>query len=290
MLKMVARRTFAIEVDDGTDEVMFGLSLPNGSIVTDVRCKLSFICGTVGAGPNQFPITSAGFIAVEGYVLPVQDPDAGVTLNGIWDRLVPKDTDVEVIDLDTAGLDTTSFHEPGEMAMANLLDVGLRPKRVYHHHRLITAMNGGSVHTHQAIATPADLGRYTPGGTLNFQLTRPIRVSQPSVLVFAFGVPLMDDTTSSGAAALTEAEWAQVKYMENTLERAILHQFGVFEAGAETPWEEASALLRKHLNPDVLEDTAAMFHTQGEYQVYGEASITHLVTGKLSVGTISTGR
>ncbi len=268
---------------------MFGISLPNGTIVSDVRAKISFISGAVGGGPNQFPITSAGFIAVEGYVIPVDDPDSGGTYNALWDRYVPKDTDVDTLDLDTTGLDVTSFMEPGEIAMANIMDIGLRPKRVYHHHRMLTAMNGGSVHTHQAIATPADSGRYTPGGSLNFQLTRPIRVSQPSVLVFAFGVPLMDDTTTSTAAQLLEAEWAQVKYMENTLERAILHQFGVFEAGAETPWEEATDLLQTHLEPDVTEEDAGNWVSE-QYNVYSDVKIDHSVTGRLSVKMLSTGR
>jgi len=286
---MVARRWFALEVNDGEDQVMFGISLPNGSIVTDVRAKLHYICGTVASGPNQFPIVSASVIAVEGYVLPVFDPDAVVSFDTLWDNLVPKDTDVDVIDIDTGATDTTSFMEPGEAAFANLFDVGVRPRRVYHHHKILTAMNS-SVHTFQNIATPADLGRYTPGGSLNLQLTRPMRVNQPSVLLFGFGVPLMDDTTATQTNILTEAQWSQVKYMEHTLERALLHQFGVFEAGAETPWEEASALLRAHLNPDVFEDVGNMWLTAGEYQVYGEASITHLVTGRMDIKTVSTGR
>jgi len=289
MLSMVARRTFAFEVDDGTDEVMFGLSLPSGSIVDDVRVKLDYVCGTVGSGANQFPITTAGAIAVEGYVLPVFDPDSGASFESLWDTLVPKDTDTDVIDLDTVAADLTSFWEPGEMAMANLFEIGVRPKRVFHHHKILTAVRD-SVHTHQAIAVPADVGRYTPGGSLQIHLNRPMRVVQPSALVFSFGVPFMDDTSATGPTILGEAQWAQVKYMKHTLERAILHQLGVFEAGAETPWEEASALLRAHLNPDVFENVANQFHTSGEYAVFGEASIRHRVTGELEIGTISTGR
>jgi len=289
MLSMTARRWFGIEVDDAGDKVMFGMSLPSGTIVDDIRCKLSFMCGSVAGGGNQFPINTAGAIAVEGYVLPVFDPDSGTSLDALWNQFVPKDTDVEAIDLDTVAQDSTAFFEPGEMAMANVFDIGVRPKKLYHHHRLVTAMNS-SVHTLQAIATPADPGKYTPGGTLEIRLNKSFRVKQPSVIAFAFGVPLMDDTTNSGPVILSEKQWSSVKYMEHTLERAMLHQMGQFEPGAETPWEEASATLRAHLNPDVLESTAAMFHTPGEYTVYGEASIRHRVVGRIKVGSISTGR
>jgi len=289
MLSMVARRYFGLRVDDGTDKVMFGLSLPSGSVVQDVRVKLDYICGSISAGANQFPIVTAGMMAIEGYILPVFDPDTAVSLDTLWDQFVPKDTDVDVIDLDTVATDITSFFEPGEMAMANIFEIGVRPRRIYHRHEMLTAVRH-SVHTLQVISTPADPGKYTPGGSVQIHLNKPMRVSQPSVLAFAFGVPLMDDTSTTVPGILAEAEWAQVKYMEDTLGRALLHQLGVFEAGAETPWEEASALLRKHLNPDVFEPTGASFHTIGEIMVFGEASIRHSVTGELKIGTVSTGR
>ena len=38
-------------------------------------------------------------MAVEGWILPVLDPDAGSSFDTLLDTLVPKDTDVEVIDL-----------------------------------------------------------------------------------------------------------------------------------------------------------------------------------------------
>jgi len=289
MLRMTARRLWALEIDDGTDEVMFGLSLPSGTIVDSIQAQVDYICGSQSGGPNQFPLNQAHFIAVEGYVLPVQDPDAAASLNTLWDQLVPKDTDVDAIDLDTAASDGTSFQEPGEMAMVNIFQIGVQPKRIFHHDKLLTAVRD-SMHTLQVISTPADPGKWTPGGSLSINVGKPFRVSQPSVLVFAFGVPLMDDTTATPPTALVEKEWAQVKYMEHTLERAILHQLGVFEAGAETPWEEASAVLRTHLNPDILEDVTGQFGLSGEYTVYGQARINHRVTGSMKIGSVSTGR
>lgn len=290
MLRMVAQRYFGIEVPDATDKVMFGISLPNGSIVHRVACQIHFMCGSVSGGGNQFPVNEATLIGVEGYVLPVFDPDSSAPLNTLWDQLVPKDSDTDLIDLDTVAVDTTAFFEPGEAALANLLDIGVRPRKVFGQKRLLTAMNS-SIQTMQKIATPADPGVWTPGGSMRITLRRPIRVSQPSVLVYAFGAPLLDDTSTTAATAIiTEKQWPQLKYMEDTLSRAILHQLGVFEAGAETPWEEASALLRTHLNPDVLEDVAGQFLTAGEWSVYGMASIDHSVTGALKLGTIQTGR
>ncbi len=289
MLRMRARRFFGIEVDDATDKVLFGLSLPSGSIVDRIKINLHFICGSVSGGGNQFDLNEAGMIAFAGYMLPVHDLDESSTVDGLWDRFVPKDTDVDVVDLDTVAQDTTSFFEPGELAMANIFEIGQRPQKWFQHSRILTAVNA-SIHTLQVISTPADAGKFTPGGSLSVRTRRPMRVSQPSVLTFGVGVPLLDDTSSAAPTVVTEKQWPQLKYMENTLERAILHQMGVVEAGAETPWEEASALLRIHLNPDVYESVATQWILQGEYSVYGEATIDHRVTGRLAVGNVSTGR
>ncbi len=278
-----------MECNDGEDLVLFAVALPTGSILDDVRIKLQFMCGTQGTGANMFDIVDTGAIAFEAYILPVLDPDAATAVNTVWDNLVAKDTDTDVLDLDTGAADATAFWEPGEMAMDRISDVGLRPRQLMHHHRLLTAGNRQVVWAGQDNQT-AFLVEMVLGGQYNVSMRPRARVSQPSVLAVAVGVPLLDDTLATAPTSLAEAEWSQVQYMKHTLERAILHQLGVFETGAETPWEEASALLRKHLNPDVYEQVANMFVLQGEYSITGEASISHRVPGELSLQSVATGR
>ena len=121
------------------------------------------------------------------------------------------------------------------------------------------------------------------------RLRGPFRVSQPSVLVFGFGVPNMDDTTATLQSILQETQWGQVKYAESMVERAMLHLLGLVEAGAETPWVEATQLLQLHMDPDVFEEDAALFGTE-LYRVFTEFSATHQVPGRLKVGSLTTGR
>ena len=287
-LFMRARRTFAVEVGDGTDRVLFGMTMPGDTVMHGLSASLSYICGSVAGGANRFPISLFTAMSVEGWVLPLLDPDAAVQLDTLWDQLVPKDTDVETLDLDTGAADTQPFFEPGEMSMHNLFDVGLIPRRIYHTHKIISAANG-AVWLGQDVETPFGV-EWTPGGTVSIRINRNIRVEQPSAVLFAFGAPLMDDTTGTARATLAEAEIPQVKFMTHVLERALLHQLGVIETGAETPWEEASFLLRKHLNPDVFEGTTGQFLTSGEWAVAGEAAILHSVTGELGKIMVSTGR
>ncbi len=289
MLQMTARRHFALQVNDGGDQVMFGITLPNGTVVESVQAEVSYACGTLAGVSNLLQLTEAGYVSVEGYVLPLLDPDEATNYDDLWDAQVPKDTDVEAIDLDTAGLDTSSFFEPGEASFANLFDVGLQPVKVFKHQQLLT-LDRDAVWKGQKINPASDDPVWCPGGSVSIALPRPVRVTQPSALVYAFGVPFMDDTSTTAQRALSENQLPQVQYMENTLERALLHQMGIIEAGAETPWEEASQLLRAHLNPDVYEEVAGAYFTAGEYAVFGQATIVHSVPGQMKIRNVSTGR
>lgn len=282
MLRMQARRNWFVQAAAGTDAIGFGITLPSDTVVHRVNVKGSFVGATEAATAfNAFGV------AFECWLLPLLDPDAGLTYEAIWDNLVPKDTDVEVLDLDTAAADTNPFWEPGELDMGRIMDVGLRPRKLFHEHAYITIANGAVI-VWQDNQTPFVL-KYWPGGTMGFSLRRGFRVKQPSVLVCAIASPNINDTTATPPTVLSEAQIPQTKYMGDVLKRALMHQLGVVEAGAETPWEEASAVLRKHLVPDVFEGLADAF-AGASWNWSGEAMIDHSVTGTLGVKSIDGGR
>ena len=74
------------------------------------------------------------------------------------------------------------------------------------------------------------------------------------------------------------------------LERALLHTLGVIDVGAESPWEEASAILQKHLEPDVYEGTGGRFVSGQTWDAYAEVLIDHSVEGEIGVRSVSSGR
>ncbi len=282
MLRMFARRSGQAVIPAGQDKVLFGISLPGDSVINNIRAKIH--CHESSAGLAAFQSVR---YAVEGWILPVLDPDSATTFDNIWDALVPKDTDVLTLDLDTVAGDGTPFFEPGEVDWSDVFDVGLRPERIYHRQRLLSFVNGASF-KFQDNQTPFAM-RWSAGDYFEINIARRLAVRQPSVLVFGFAAPALDDTTTTLEAALAEAEWAQVKYMEHVLERAMLHVLGVVESGAETPWEEATALIQKHLDPDVREDTAGRF-SGGQWEALFEMMVDHSVVGTLEKQQVSTGR
>lgn len=281
MLRMYARRMSQKSITVGTDLVLVGMTLPSDSVIHNVSCRVSCLINSI------FNFTSIAAYAVEAWLVPLLDPDAASPFDTLWDTLVPKDTDVEVLDLDTGAVDTTPFYEPGEIDLSQLFDVGLRPERVYQRIRMLTPLGGAAAVFQDSVSPYAP--RWVPGDSFHLQLKKRYRVRQPSALLVGFASPAMDDTTATAEVALGEAELAQVKYMGEVIKRAMMHQLGLTEAGAETPWEEATALIKKHLEPDVVEQTVDTF-AGGAWHVATRMVVDHSVVGELGKGQISTGR
>lgn len=282
MFRMLARRRAMIEVTAGADVVMFGMTLPSDSIIDDIKATITLHNnGSVFSVKND--VLMYGF---EGWILPLLDPDSAINFNTLWDNLVPKDTDTEVLDLDTGAADATPFFEPGEIDWTTVLDVGLRPRKIYGRYKMLSWTN--AAHKIQDAATPF-ASEWTAGDMFNIRIRKKMHIRQPSVLVFALASPSMDDTTATVETALAEPQLSQVKYMEETLERAHLHLIGLTEATAETPFEEATALIKTHLEPDVFEGNADNFVAVG-YQAQGELFVGHRVKGRLGKSMLTTGR
>jgi len=276
---MFARRLHQQACAVGSDQVVVGLALPSESTINDISIDLRVQTGVVD-------VRVISLMAVEGWIIPVLDPDAGASYQTLWDILVPKDTDVEVIDLDVGAVDATPFYEPGEPDFTEIIDAGLRPQRIYHRNEMLTLHNA-LLAWHDTITPFGE--DMVAGVRLNIRIRQKYRIAQPSILMFAVANPSMDDTTTTQPLQPSEDEWGQTKYIGHVLERAMLHLFGVTEAGAETPWEEATALLKKHLEPDVFEETAGRFGGSA-LEVVAKAMVDHSVVGRLDTQTITTGR
>lgn len=282
MFRMWSRRLSNLQLSSGSDQVLLGMSLPSDSVINDISGEVS------AWNESNLVTTIVTFLAAELWLLPVFDPDAGANFDTLFDQLVPKDTDVETMDLDTGAADTSPFSEPGEVDWSTIFDVGVRPERLYKRSRLLTVQNGGSYYTFQDNQTPFAV-KWRAGDNFRFRIKRRLRVRQPSVLVLAMGSPLLDDTSGTLQAAMAENEWPRIKYAQELLRMAMHHVLGLIEAGSETPWEEATALLKKHLEPDVYEETAAAFSGQ-QFNIAGRWTIDHSVPGELAPAQVSSGR
>jgi hypothetical protein len=275
---MQVRRRGARVVSAGSDKVLFGVSLPSDTSIANIRARMSMeaVSVTVNQKVNAY--------GVEGWVLPVTDPDASTTYQTLWDQLVPKDTDVQTIDLDTGAVDSAPFFEPGEADWTQLLNLGVRPRRIYQRLRFLTLGSTSSL-----VLDSSNGIKWLAKDNWTIRLDRPFRVNRPSVLVFGFASPGLDDTTTSEEGPLAENEWGQVKYIGHVVDRAFMDLLGLTEAGAETPWEEATDLLQKHMEPDIFEDTGGQMEAQNFF-TYTDAIMEHRVPGEVARPQLTTGR
>lgn len=269
-------------VSSDTDSILAGVWLPSGAILQGVHGEISIV------GSTQSLLSTVGVYGLEGWILPVEDPDTVGTMNAVWDFFVPKDGTADLLDLDTAVSDSKPFYEPGEISWEFLFDIGRNARRIYHRHKFLSAANG-AIMTRQDVETPF-LDHYFPGDVQRVSVERPIRVTGPSLVAFAGTSPLGDATSATAAvAAFTEPEWGQIKYIDHVMERAMMAILGLTEAGAESPWEEAADLLREYLDPLVLENNAGALAVNA-WNFFGELVFDIIVPGKLPLGMLTGGR
>lgn len=280
--RLFARRWAKGTVATGADEPIVGVNIPSDGIVNNVNFNVSIF------SKDFLDYNQVIAYAVEGYIIPVIDPDTVSNMGALWDRFVPKDTDVTTMDLDTGAADVTPFFEPGEGDWTALMDVGVRPEKIFSRSRLLTVANGGSIMSVQDNQTPF-APQWIPGDSFKIKLSKRYRVQMPSIMVFAVASPSFDDTTATVLATLSENEWPRVKYIGEVLKQGLMDVLGLIESGAETPWEEASALLQKFLEPNPFESSAGDFASSTlHFAADGHFDLS--VAGELETAVLTTGR
>ncbi len=277
-----ARRPFGVTViATGSDTVIAGVWLPSGSILTRVQGIVKLNNSTA------LTLLQGAAVGLEGWVLPMDDPDNGVTMNALWDAEVPKDTGGDVLDLDSGGADASPFYEPGQITWEFLFEVGMQPRRIFHRHHIVSPLD--AILLRQDEETPF-LEEYFAGFREKVDIRRSIRVANPSLVVFAVAVPdTLQTSATAPVAPLAEDEWGRVKYIDHVLEMAMMDLLGLTEAGAETPWEEASDLLRAYLDPSLLEPNAGTF-VGTSWGAFGELTFDVVVPGRMPTRVLTGGR
>lgn len=286
MLRLIGRRTAYKSASGGVDSVLLGISLPSDTVIN----RISFNGFTVPQiNTLEMQSNEVMGIALEAWILPIDDPDATANFDDVWDTLVPKDTDAQTLDLDAETVDSQAFFEPGEVDWQSVFDVGIRPRRIWHHHKYLHIGNTTGV-VFVDSQTPFS-PKWQPGASYGFRSKRRMRIEQPSVLLVGISVPAFDDTTSTLESPLAENEWPRVKYLGDVLIFALHEVLGLTEATAETPFEEAADLLQRHLDPDVFEGSNMVNQlVNNGMAFFGEIIVDHEVTGTLAIQTVDTGR
>lgn len=283
-VRVFSRRTGEMKVNAGADDVMWGISLPEGTKIHDIKCKVQML-----TDDRQLSDRKAHGYSIEMYLLPIFDPDSAQAFNDVWDKLVTKDQPTNTLDLDTAVAATSPMWEPGEHDITKMFDVGYQAEQLWAVHRIATVANPRHVIIKQMdVETPFET-IWQGGGIESVHVGRKLSVTAPMVLCFGMGIPSFDSTTATPETTLSEAQWAQLQYVEHVMERMFVDALGLTEAGAETPYEEAAVLIFAHVEPAVFEESTGWFDTEA-YRTVFEAVIDHSLQGNFDGMVLSSGR
>lgn len=268
-----------IAVAAGADQVINAIAIPGQSKLSHVWMDFSL----VSAGVQD--VLDASMYGVTGYIVPIPDPDATTVLNTLWDEMIPKDDSIltaDSIDLDFVDTaDATAEITPGDPSIEELFNVGGRPERIFERTEMITF---GKQSAGFIAGTP---NTFIPRDAWKAEVKRQYNVEMPSLLMFGISAPSTTGTGSQPFVPGTNQQWLQLRYMADTAKDAWKFAVGLIEAGAETPYLEAAALLSDYLERFFEETTGAFVDTA--YRVFTDFRYEVQVEGELSVEAISAG-
>lgn len=276
MLKMVMRKISHQLVAADKDVVVAAIPLPQGGILT----RIDIIQKVIASPGSLLAINKCVMYGMDGYVVPVIDPDTATTYDTAYDRLVPKANKGEDIDLDTTTVDAKPTFEPGSVQVNQLFQMtGLAPRRIFKRRKLLSFADIGPV-----VGGGTAVDDWTPAEAWKSTVNARVRVDKPSFVIFAFSNPALDNTQAGAwVPPVGEAEWGILQYLEKFLEDAFVRVLGLVETGAESPYEEAEAYIERLLADKLFEKTADAFHPQS-FDVFTQATFQISVPGRLNMG------
>lgn len=263
-----------------TDRVLVAYPLPKGCTLNRIHLRSSVV------GPEAMTIIQACMYGISGFVVPILDPDTPDSVDDIWDFLVPKDIGegAGVFDLDTSVSDTTPEFNFGEPDMTGIFGVANNePIEIFRRRKLLTVAN--SVTGLQVITAASD--EYLPTDFFTTTIKKSVRAGRHSFILIGFSSPDASQTDITVKQTIAEAEWVMMTYIETFLENAAQNLLGLVEAGAETPYAEASAFVAELIEDVVHEDTAGAFKASA-FNIFTQATFDVSVPGRMMVGGVLT--
>lgn len=278
-MRVIGRRLSMHAVAADSDKVVAGYPLPQDGVLNSVYLEMHLI------GPEGEKFDSMSIYGMSGFVIPVLDPDGGATFDAIWDAQIPKDVALSAggFDIDTGAADTNPEFEIGRPDVSAIMDlVAGNPIEIFRRRKYLTIANERNVR--DVVSAGSDLKLVTDYFTTT--VSKRVRVSKPSVVLFGVSSPDTTSTTTTVKAIPGEAEWSLLQYLEVALENAFMSLVGLTEAGAESPYEESLAFLAELVEDTVFEQTALSF-TPTAWTVYCRATFDISVPGRIALGVVT---
>lgn len=275
-MQIIGRRFSQVVIGGSSDRVTLDYPLP-------AACKLGRVNLEMWMTSGVRDVDHMSMYGYSGFVLPVLDPDAQLSVDVLWDNLVPKDADevAGVFDIDTVATDTTEEFEPGQPDWGAVFKMTAnRPEEIFRRRKMIHF-------SERPIGFQAGTpDKYIPSDHFKSGLTPMVTASLHSHVVFGFSSPTMDQTTTTVPVTLAETEWVMMTFIEDFLKDAMKSLIGLIETGAESPYAEAAAFVARLIEKTLFEETATSFATIS-YRTFNRGTFIVSVPGEIAVGVLT---
>lgn len=257
----------------GTDRVVASMPIPQDSVLLGYNVVSHAIHNA------HMSVKKAASISMAAYMVGVgEDPDAGTTVDVLFDQQVPKDLDLAEgaggVSIDVGNsLDTDPFEEPGEVNWNELFGVSSAATKLGETELFCTMASGGRM---PHVDTTDE---YYPSGVMGLRSTKGIRVDRPSYLLIAVTVPSYDDVTTAVPTMISALNWSLLQFMDLTVRGMLPQVLGMTEAGAESPAVDFGKLVQDTVEPTVKEETPGAYATQ-DFNVFTKYEVRILVPGE----------
>jgi len=297
MIKINPVRWTQRTIESGTDQVIFAVNVPEGSILDSENMDVHAIQMDT---PARQTIGTGLVTALHGYLMPIPDIGESNGPDQLWDEIVPKDTALQMytggstvttgVDTDpTAGgtdpatPDTRPAFEIGDVHLDVTKILGLTGstlERLYKRVKLHTFADVHSGYHH-------DGETYVPTDKFNVSLNGSVRADQDSLLAFGFSSPDGLDTDNTWPMLTSQQDWYQLRFVKQVVEQAAVQVLGLSQ-NADDPFYTAADLLSDYLEW-VYEEDAGSFGN-GTWQVFTYGSAWLRVEGEINSGGAITGQ
>lgn len=255
---IVVRETIvAGVVAPGTDKVLAWAPIPEGGKLLSVTGELHVL------GLEEDSIDKFHGYGFSGELIPVVDPDAGVSLDTMWDYQVTKPADASVaaattaLDFDWDTSDTGPDVEPGQADLNQMLGLVESTKKIIEPVLEIVSFpkqRTGSYHEE----TSGD-DQWVPTDYKTFRSERKLVSRQgPSFAMLAFSSPTMDEEETSPTLESTVGQWGILGNLDNVLNDMWKMNAGLTDVGAIAPYLNASNEIEQLVAPDIVQPADAI--------------------------------
>lgn len=278
MITIIERKSYTgHQITSGTDFVVCSMPIPPGGVLLGYRAEIHAITST-----HKTAITSACALFGKAVVVRTGGSmmDASLSLQTIWDQMVPKDVDLDIaaggddIDWDDGAI-AGPFEEPGHINFNDMVELGQRPTALQEKEVMISPASPQAKMFH--VDTTDE---YFPTARMTMGKNLKHRARDASYFLLALGSPSWDETTTTEPSTIANQEWSLLTYPDVMFDMMLPDLLGMTEAGAESPFSEAASQAVSFVEPPVFELAAGALWQATSWNVWVKWSVRIATPGR----------